>query len=130
MRDFACRGGAGNGYGNVFRNGSIALVCAMLVAGCAGAPLEKPTNVMTEQGALLMQAAPDPESKLALAKMLCSKQGFEEGSRPFARCVMELHGRDRALSRARAEQQRKEKVVRIPLCFGPGDFTLARCIEI
>jgi len=112
------------------RSGPAALLASLVVAGCAGAPPEKPVNILTEHGALLMQAAPDPDSKRALARMLCVKQGLGEGTPVYARCVTDLYGRDRALSRARVEREGRGKVVRIPLCLGPGDFTLGRCYDI
>lgn len=109
----------------------LVLIAGLILAGCVGAPpAEKPKDVFTENGAVLMQAASDPESKRAVARMLCSKRGLAEGTRNFARCVMQLHGRDRALSRARARQDRATIERRAQLCMMPGEFTLTRCYEI
>jgi len=103
----------------------------ILLAGCAASPpAKKPADSFTEHGALVMQTAPDPDSKHAVALMLCGKRGLSEGTPPFARCVMELHGRDRALSRARRPASAAQSAPRGTLCLTPGEFTLTRCYEI
>ena len=109
---------------------SFALLASLAVAGCAAAPPEKPVDVFTEHGAVLMQTAIDPVSKHAVARMLCGKQRLTDGTREFARCVMKLHGRDRALSRTRAAKGRARMGRRPTLCMAPGDFTLTRCFDI
>ncbi len=105
-------------------------LASLAVAGCAAAPPEKPVDVFTQHGAVLMQAAVDPDSKHAVARMLCGKRGLNDGTRDYARCVMNLHGRDRTLSRARAAKGRTRTGRRAQLCMAPGDFTLTRCIDI
>lgn len=108
----------------------MALLASLLVAGCAGTVPEKPMGVLTEQGVLLMQAVPDLDTKQALARLLCDKQGLTGGTFAFARCVMRLRGRDRALSRARAAKGWMRAAPRPALCMTFGDFTLTRCIDI
>ncbi len=108
----------------------MALLASLLVAGCAGTVPEKPIGVLTEHGALLMQAAPDPDTKQALAQLICDKQGLNGGTPAFARCMMRLRDRDRALSRARVAKGRMRAGPRQALCMTLGDFTLTRCIDI
>lgn len=87
-------------------------------------------GVLTKHGALLMQAAPDPDTRQALARLVCDKQGLNDGTSAFARCVMGLQGRDLALSPARAAKGRMRAGPRPALCMTLGDFTLTRCIDI
>lgn len=109
----------------------IVLIAGLFLAGCAGTPpAEKPKDVFTENGAVLMQSAIDSDSKQAVAQMLCAKRGLQEDTREFARCVMALHARDRALSRARVRQDRAATDRRAQLCMIPGEFSLTHCHEI
>ena len=109
-----------------------ALLASLAVAGCVAAPPNKPVDVFTLYGAVLMQAAHDPLSKHAVARMLCAKLGLTDDTREFARCVMKLHGRDRALSRTRTRtpQGRGPAEPHATLCTAPGNFTLTRCFDI
>lgn len=87
-------------------------------------------GVLTGHGALLMQAVSDPDTKQALARLICDKRGLTGGTSAFARCVMALQGRDRALSPVRAAPGRMRAGPRPALCMTLGDFTLTRCIDI
>ncbi|MEE8334227.1 MAG: hypothetical protein V3R85_10290 [Alphaproteobacteria bacterium] len=112
------------------RSRLVVLLASLFVAGCTGIASEKSENILTEYGALLMQAAPDPDTKHVLARLLCDKQGLKDGTHAFSRCVMRLHGRDRTLSRARAAQGWMRAGQGQSLCMTLGDFTLTRCIDI